>query len=360
MVKNNESKVLITTRNIKYYKGKGYSCGVGDTISLNVDTMPTMSRNIVIAICELCNNEIEISYSKYNKNKSRQGFYSCKKCSNKKRKITNIKKYGVENIFQRDDVKDKNKKWMSSNEFRDKSKNKMIDLYGVDHYSKTNEFKEFYSIINKERIKNLKEEGNYDCPLVRSDNRNKRENVMFQKYGATYSFNIPEIKEKIQNINLEKFGHISPFGNREIKEKIKNIFIDRYGVDNPFKNKNIQQKIKDISNKRIEGIDKSIFKNYKKLVVYITRSSKITLFKNWDGFDYYDGEYIKDNLILNSNDPRYPTVDHKISSIFGYKNGIDPDQISKLDNLCITKKKINSMKGHLTEDEFRNIISNKK
>jgi hypothetical protein len=45
---------------------------------------------------------------------------------------------------------------------------------------------------------------------------------------------------------------------------------------------------------------------------------KKDLLENWDGYDYYDGEYIKDNFCLYSNDKNYPTMDHKISCYYGF------------------------------------------
>jgi hypothetical protein len=36
MIKNNECKVEITTRNKKYYNDKGYNCDVGDTITKRI------------------------------------------------------------------------------------------------------------------------------------------------------------------------------------------------------------------------------------------------------------------------------------------------------------------------------------
>ena len=50
MIKNNESKVKITNRNIKYYSDKGYLCKVDDIISIDVLTISHMSHNKVIAI----------------------------------------------------------------------------------------------------------------------------------------------------------------------------------------------------------------------------------------------------------------------------------------------------------------------
>lgn len=72
-----------------------------------------------------------------------------------------------------------------------------------------------------------------------------------------------------------------------------------------------------------------------------------------DGIDYYDGEYIKDNFKYESRSPNYPTIDHKISIRYGYDNNISVDEISNLDNLCVTKKKINTSKYTKTETEFK-------
>jgi peptide methionine sulfoxide reductase MsrB len=221
MIKNNESVVIITTRNKKYCEKLGYICKVGEILSIDINKMPKMSHNKVIAICEICKNESELPFSKYNNNKDRHGFYSCKKCSNIKRKRTNIEIYGVENICQLDEIRYINKKWMSSDEFKIKSEKTLIRKYGVNHYSKTDKFKTDFSNKMKEVIKEKKENGIYNCFLSLCENKELREKGMFDKYGATYSFQVPEIKKKIQESNLEKFGHISPFGNLDIQNKIK-------------------------------------------------------------------------------------------------------------------------------------------
>ena len=83
-----------------------------------------------------------------------------------------------------------------------------------------------------------------------------------------------------------------------------------------------------------------------------TERNKKKLFKDWDGFDYYDGGYIKENLSLKGTDSNYPTIDHKISIFYGYKNNISPEIIGDISNLCITKRYINSTKNSKTEDEY--------
>lgn len=344
MIKNNESRVQITTRNIKYYNDRGFKCLVGDIISIDVSTLPKMSHNKVIAICEICFLEIELSFSKYNRNKERQGFYSCKKCSDKKRKVTNIQKFGVENIFNRSDVVENNRKWMSSDEFKEKSKKSLIDKFGVDSYSKTDEFKKIMSNFNLSHQTYLKEKRESTC-LEKYGYKSIleipgiKEKGMFEKYGHTYSFHIPEIREKIQNINIKKYGHISPFGNKEVQKKLKEKFTYEF----------LNKESKFYGN--LYFINE--YKLYKRKVQYHTYKIKEKLFSEWNGRDYYDDEYIKENFVLNKNDSRFPTIDHKKSSFYGFLNNIDPLEISKIDNLCVTKRINNILKSILNEEDFK-------
>jgi hypothetical protein len=357
MIKNNESKVEITTRNIKYYNDRGYSCYLADIITIDVSTMPKMSHNKVIAICEMCFTEIELPFSKYNKNKERYGFYSCKKCSYEKRKITNKEKYGVENNFKREDVREKNKNWMSSDEFKEKSKKSLIEKFGVDSYSKTIEFRKMISEFNISNRDYLREKRENTC-LEKYGYKSileipgLKENAMFEKYGASYSFLVPEIKEKIQNINLNTLGHTSPFGNEEIRKKSKKKLIELYGVDNVFKIPEIQKQIKSNREKMFVNIDLKEIERYRRSVRHLTKKYKEELIEKWSGYDYYDGEYIKNNFMLDKNDPSYPTIDHKISIFFGFINKISVEEISRIENLCLTKRILNLKKKALLEEQF--------
>lgn len=92
---------------------------------------------------------------------------------------------------------------------------------------------------------------------------------------------------------------------------------------------------------------------YKSEVRSLTHYNKKILLKNWNGLDYYDNEYIKENFIFKSNDRRYPTIDHKTSIVYGFKNGFTLEYIGSIDNICVTKRKLNSKKHMLTEIEFK-------
>ena len=348
MIKNNESKIEITSKNIKYYNDRDYKCKIGDIISIDVSTMAKKSHNIIIAICEICECEAELSFVKYNANFERGGFYSCKSCSSIKRKKTNLEKYGVEYVAQRPEMKESSSKWMSSKEFRDKSNKTQIDKYG-SLFVQTKEFSDNMSIKQSQIISDKKENNDYICPLSLPGNRELRESAMFEKYGHTYSHHVQNIKDKIQKTNFEKFGHISPFGNKEIQKNIKNNKIYKISQRETFFNG--------------YTYNTDLFKIYRRKVRYKTDLLRAEIFKNWDGYDYYDGEYIKDNFYLDKNNTKYPTIDHKISCFHGFINNLDVDCISDISNLCITKRFLNNKKCNLNESEFidkNKLLENKK
>ena len=77
----------------------------------------------------------------------------------------------------------------------------------------------------------------------------------------------------------------------------------------------------------------------------LTNRIRKELYEKWNGIDFYDGEYIKENLNHYKYDSDYPTIDHKISVKCGFDNFILPTIIADLKNLVITKRHINSKKG---------------
>jgi hypothetical protein len=80
--------------------------------------------------------------------------------------------------------------------------------------------------------------------------------------------------------------------------------------------------------------------------------NKKELIEKWNGYNYYTNEYILENFNLDSNDKNYPTIDHKNSVRYGFDNNISAEEISKIENLCITTRSNNSSKSKKTEIEF--------
>lgn len=154
-------------------------------------------------------------------------------------------------------------------------------------------------------------------------------------------------KEKFKNTMINRYGIDNPLANHKFKRKVEKTNIEKYGVDNPAKNNDIKKKIKNTSIKngwQVSDKEKPNYLYYSNLVKKQTKLNKVKLFEDWDGYDYYDNEYIKENLNINFNNRNYPTIDHKISILEGFKTGKSVDEISSIDNLCITKKWINSSK----------------
>ena len=180
----------------------------------------------------------------------------------------------------------------------------------------------------------------------------KRVDTVRLKYGVDYTTQVTEFNNKKLITNIKKYGGKSPFSSIEVREKSKETLFINYGVYNPFKSDLVIDIIKSINVKSGKwGNDK--YQTYRRRIVTLTNKVRKELFEYWDGYDYYDNEYIKDNLSLSKNDRKYPTIDHKISSLYGYINNIEPEIICELNNLCITKKYINSKKSKLNENEFK-------
>lgn len=194
----------------------------------------------------------------------------------------------------------------------------------------------------------LKNNNFYACSCCRFHKTKITNN---EKYGVDNVSFLDEVKKKISNC-VTKNSKIS-------LEKRTKTNLKKYGCINPFQNRDViidiveKTKLTKIKNGHMLPDDKlKPFISYKRQVTKLTNRIKKELLKKWDGFDYYDGEYIKNNFIFESRSPNYPTIDHKISTRYGFDNNISPEKISHIDNLCVTKKCINTQKYIKTEEQF--------
>jgi hypothetical protein len=199
-----------------------------------------------------------------------------------------------------------------------------------------------------EQTKNLNKYACSKCSHI------KRIETVREVYGVDYTFQVERYKRDRELTNIEKWGNKYPISTSEVKEKIKKTNLEKWGVENPFESEEVKNKIRKTNIKKNKWIeDSENFNQYKRRVKTLTNKIKKELFENWNGFDYYDGEYIKENLNLNKNSNIYPTIDHKISLYHGFIENISPEEISDISNLCITKRFINSSKNKKTENEFK-------
>lgn len=273
-----------------------------------------IDNNIKSRILCYCGNPV--NYLKYSIGYSKR---CSKECSwndpevSRKRKKTCIEKYGVDSFTKTKDYIEKTKK--TNNE-----------KYGVDFYFQSNEIKD---ITIKKNI---------------------------EKYGVHHHMKSKKFIKEFKENNIRKFGVDNVSKLDYIKERKKETFNKNYGIDHIFSSNDIKGYFFEKKygyNPYIPKEEKNNFQVYKDEVWKLTYRVKKKLIDNWNGYDYYDNELIKDNYNLHHNDNNYPSIDHKISIYYGFINKIDPSIIGDISNLCITKRSINKRKGVLSEDEFK-------
>ena len=111
-------------------------------------------------------------------------------------------------------------------------KKSMIKKYGVEHYSKTDDFS---SKVKQTKFQHF---GNETY-----NNRKKAYNTMIKKYGTTTPMLVNEFVKKFKRTNIEKYGVEYPMQNKKIQKKLKEVMIEKYGVDNSMKMKDIIIKV---------------------------------------------------------------------------------------------------------------------
>ena len=301
MLVSNYVEMPLTNRTffklIKKYNLENVS--IGNIAKIPIEKLATSSHYEVEVTCDYCGKLLKIPYKRYTLNTKVVNKISCSNinCSNQKIKDVCQKKWGVDNPFQVDSIKEKIKETLN-------------DKYGVDH------------------------------PMFLEETKNKIKETCLERYGETNYTKTKEFKDKTIKSNLEKYGaeYSTKTEEGQLKRKITRI-----------KNGN---QIPD------EFVDE--YRKYRLIVNRSLQRNKKVILDSWNGYDYYDGEFIKENFNLNKNDRLYPHFDHKISVAYGFKNSIDPDIIADISNICITKQWINGLKKEMNENEFKKLLNKKR
>jgi len=227
----------------------------GEIISIDIKDLSFGSNQMIDVICDKCGVEKKVKYNSYIKCGYKDGGYLCRSCKLKK---NNIEKYGVENVFQVKEVKEK-------------IKNNNMEKYGVENVSQVE------SIREKAESTMLKKFGKRFA-IQNSEILDKIKKSNIEKYGVENVSQLDEVKkvklEKWENLNneekkniienrkqtnLEKFNVECNLTLDSNKEKSKNTNMNKYGVDNPSKSEFIKNKIRDSN---IETLNrKTLIKN---------------------------------------------------------------------------------------------------
>lgn len=264
---------------------------VGDVAKIPLTILSKSSHYEIDITCDYCNKPLRVPYKRYNLNTKIINKYACSsiECSNQKIKDVCQVKFGVDNPFQ-------------SKEIKVKIKESLIEKYGVEH-------------------------------------------PMF----------LEGTIEKIKETCVKRYGVSSYTKTKECKEKKVKTYLEKYGSEHEAKTSGGQEKRKNTRIKRGNQVPDELldeFYLYRRMVDNKLDLIRDQFIKDWSGYDYYDGEFIKENLKLKSGNRLYPTIDHKVSAHYGFLNGISVEEISDVKNLCVTKLHINAKKRELNEDEF--------
>lgn len=161
--------------------------------------------------------------------------------SNEKRKLTNIEKYGVDNIGKTEKAKINHAKFYENGELVDRLAKKIkatnIERYGVEVPVQNDQIKEKIKQTNIERY-------GAENPNQNEEIREKTKETNIRRYGVENTFQNEEIKEKIKSTNVEKYGVKYPQQNEDIREKSKQTNLERYGVKWAISSDEVQEKIK--------------------------------------------------------------------------------------------------------------------
>lgn len=140
---------------------------------------------------------------------------------------------------------------------KEKRKNTMLERYGVESYTQSDDFKKksnetlkkrFGSIHNARKHsvdlgnQRLKESGEYSKVIFSM--KEKREATCIERFGAKSNFLTPEFIEVKRNAMIERYGVEHSMQCEDSKEKARQTFLKRLGVDNPFKSDDVRNKSK--------------------------------------------------------------------------------------------------------------------
>ena len=238
--------------NKKYYINLGYPfTKMKDEFKVKVEDLSKGSHSRVEVLCDYCLEEgretvISKEYREYLKEKFIIHKDCCKKCYPKKVIESNLLVYDIEYP-------------MLLEEFKERKKETILDRYGKEYYSQTEEYLERVIKTNQEKY-------NCDWALQNEDIRIKVKQTCLDKYGVENYSQTEEYKEKVKQTNLDRYGveyssqnkliynkiiktNLENYGEEcyfqtdEFKNKSKQTCQEKYGCDYPMQNKDIKNKL---------------------------------------------------------------------------------------------------------------------
>lgn len=179
MILTKTLNIISKNCNKSYYEELGYDT-TRDEFIINVLDLPKRSYKKIKVKCDICGKEKEVSFGRYNINTDdlKEEYCCSRKCAQNKSQRRLVEKYGVENIFQLENTKEKIKKTKK-------------EKYGDENYQNH----------EKRKITCLEKYGE-TSPLSNKEVRNKIKNTCLERYGVDCTTKIKNLKESQQEKSL--------------------------------------------------------------------------------------------------------------------------------------------------------------
>lgn len=223
MIKENQKfYVSWGSKNKKHYIKRGYIfTKIGDIFEVKLEDIIKTSHSDIALICDNCGKEFVRPYYKYLECHDNELGDLCNQCKYLKTQRTCQEKYGVSNVFQ-------------DNNIKEKIKQTLLDLYGVEHCSQL------------ESMRNhLKQQQYYkyvEHPEIGQSINEKRKQTCLKRYGVLSTNSLPEVIQKKKDACLDKYGVECSLQYPEFQELKIQTWLHNYGVDNPSKSDDVKLK----------------------------------------------------------------------------------------------------------------------
>lgn len=126
MIITREASVKISDHNYSYYEELGYIVAIGEKLIIPIELLSTGSHQKISCQCDGCGIIKDVIFKNYINYGNKWGEYYCRKCSETKRKKSLNLNYGVDYPIQ-------------SKEIKKRIQKTMIEKWGVDNLSKSQE-----------------------------------------------------------------------------------------------------------------------------------------------------------------------------------------------------------------------------
>ena len=266
-------------------------------------------------ICQTCNRKVvknmarktKIEYCSIN-------FLSyCRQCS---QKMSNQKKYGVDNVFQLEETKEK-------------SKETCVSKYGAEYYKQSDKGKEAFKEYSISRY-------GVENPFQAEEIKLKSKNTLLSKYNVDNPMKCPTFQEKAKKAMLEKYGVEHALQNMECQDKRQSTCLEKY------KQLHFQGNHYKFNNISFDSSWELAYYIYMKdHNMNIARESKI-LYYDYNGITYrYYPDFIVNNSLIEIKGDQFFDEDNNLIDPFGKK---DPELLKakydcmKANNVIIVRQ----------------------